>query len=44
MSVCLVDCSDSWADPHQRQTKRFQQHVALDAFSMPLLLGLADVV
>jgi len=27
----------SWADPHQRQTKRFQQHVALDAFSMPLL-------
>ncbi len=27
----------SWADAHQRQTKRFQQHIALDAFSMPLL-------
>ncbi|MBX3356784.1 MAG: ISL3 family transposase [Phycisphaeraceae bacterium] len=27
----------SWAEPHQRQTKRFQQHVALDAFSMPVL-------
>lgn len=27
----------NWADAHQRQTKRFQQHVALDAFSMPLL-------
>jgi transposase len=26
-----------WAEPHQRQTKRFQQHVALDAFSMPLV-------
>ena len=26
-----------WAEPHQRQTKRFQQHLALDAFSMPLL-------
>ncbi|MFO0713960.1 MAG: transposase [Sandaracinus sp.] len=24
-----------WAEPHQRQTKRFQQHLALDAFSMP---------
>jgi transposase len=26
-----------WAEPHQRQTKRFQQHLALDAFSMPLI-------
>lgn len=26
-----------WADPKQRQTRRFQQMVALDAFSMPLL-------
>ena len=26
----------AWADPKQRQTRRFQQHVALDAFSMPL--------
>lgn len=26
-----------FAEPHQRQTKRFQQQVALDAFSMPLL-------
>lgn len=26
----------SWADPYQRQTKRLQQHLALDAFSMPL--------
>lgn len=25
-----------WAEPKQRQTSRFQQHVALDAFSMPL--------
>ncbi len=27
----------AWADPYQRQTRRLQQHVALDAFSMPLL-------
>jgi transposase len=27
----------AWADPKQRQTRRFQHHVALDAFSMPLL-------
>lgn len=27
----------NWAEPNQRQTKRFQQHVALDAFSMPLV-------
>lgn len=27
----------AWADPHQRQTHRLQQHLALDAFSMPLL-------
>jgi transposase len=27
----------AWADPKQRQTRRFQQHLALDAFSMPLL-------
>lgn len=26
-----------WTEPNQRQTKRFQQHVALDAFSMPLV-------
>lgn len=26
-----------WAEPQQRQTTRFQQHVALDAFSMPLI-------
>lgn len=26
-----------FAEPHQRQTRRLQQHVALDAFSMPLL-------
>lgn len=26
----------AWADPHQRQSRRLQQHVALDAFSMPL--------
>ena len=26
----------AWADPRQRQTKRLQQHLALDAFSMPL--------
>lgn len=25
-----------WADPRQRQTRRLQQHLALDAFSMPL--------
>jgi transposase len=25
-----------WADPKQRQTRRLQQHLALDAFSMPL--------
>lgn len=27
----------AWAEPHQRQTRRLQQHLALDAFSMPLL-------
>lgn len=27
----------AWADPHQRQTQRLQQHLALDAFSMPIL-------
>jgi transposase len=27
----------AWADPKQRQTRRFQHHIALDAFSMPLL-------
>ena len=26
----------AWADPRQRQTRRLQQHLALDAFSMPL--------
>jgi transposase len=26
-----------WAQPKQRQTSRLQQHLALDAFSMPLL-------
>ena len=26
-----------WAEPKQRQTRRLQQHIALDAFSMPLL-------
>ncbi len=26
----------AWAEPRQRQTRRLQQHVALDAFSMPL--------
>ncbi len=25
-----------WAEPRQRQTRRLQQHLALDAFSMPL--------
>lgn len=27
----------AWADSHQRQTRRLQQHLALDAFSMPLV-------
>ena len=27
----------AWAEPKQRQTRRLQQHVALDAFSMPLI-------
>ena len=27
----------AWADPHQRQSHRLQQHLALDAFSMPVL-------
>ncbi len=27
----------AWADPTQRQTRRLQHHIALDAFSMPLL-------
>jgi transposase len=27
----------AWADPKQRQTRRLQHHIALDAFSMPLL-------
>lgn len=27
----------AWAEPYQRQTRRLQQHLALDAFSMPLL-------
>jgi len=27
----------AWADPYQRQTRRLQQHLALDAFSMPLV-------
>jgi transposase len=26
-----------WADPKQRQTRRLQQHLALDAFSMPVV-------
>jgi transposase len=26
----------AWADPKQRQSRRLQQHLALDAFSMPL--------
>lgn len=26
-----------WADPKQRQTRRLQQHLALDAYSMPLV-------
>jgi transposase len=26
-----------WADPKQRQTRRLQHHLALDAFSMPLV-------
>ena len=26
-----------WADPYQRQSRRLQQHLALDAFSMPLI-------
>ena len=26
-----------WADPYQRQSRRLQQHLALDAFSMPLV-------
>jgi transposase len=36
---CDATCVEllHWAERHQRQTKRFQQHVALDAFSMPLL-------
>jgi transposase len=27
----------AWAEPYQRQTRRLQQHLALDAFSMPLV-------
>lgn len=27
----------AWAEPYQRQTRRLQQHLALDAFSMPLI-------
>ena len=27
----------AWAEPKQRQTRRLQHHLALDAFSMPLL-------
>ena len=27
----------AWADPGQRQTRRLQQNLALDAFSMPLV-------
>ncbi len=27
----------AWAEPKQRQTRRLQQHVTLDAFSMPLI-------
>ena len=27
----------AWAEPKQRQTRRLQQHLALDAFSMPLV-------
>jgi transposase len=27
----------AWADPYQRQSRRLQHHLALDAFSMPLL-------
>jgi transposase len=27
----------AWADPKQRQTRRLQHHVTVDAFSMPLL-------
>jgi transposase len=27
----------AWAEPHQRQTRRLQHHLALDAFSMPLI-------
>lgn len=43
---CRLDCGRcgaravellAWADPHQRQTRRLQHHLALDAFSMPLV-------
>lgn len=27
----------AWAEPYQRQTRRLQHHLALDAFSMPLV-------
>lgn len=27
----------AWTGPHQRQSRRLQQHLALDAFSMPLV-------
>ena len=37
--ACGGHCAEHlpWADPFQRQTARFQQHIALDAFSMPLI-------
>jgi transposase len=42
--VKCARCRDShpvemvgWAEPKQRQTRRLQQHLALDAFSMPLV-------
>ena len=36
---CGARCVEllAWSDPYQRQTRRLQQHLALDAFSMPLL-------
>ena len=43
---CRLDCKRcgaravellAWADGHQRQTRRLQHHLALEAFSMPLV-------
>jgi transposase len=35
---CKEDCVEllPWADPYQRQTKRFQQHIAIETASMPV--------